>query len=671
MNGHHRVNHFFRVVAMLSPLVVLGACGGGYGPSAPVVTSVTPLVATVNAPTTFAVVGTNLPTTAVLIPQDGTCAAATGNTANGFSQQCTFTSAGQKSLVIAVGSGYSFNVNVTASQYAKICNDGSREGTFACPNNPVLGSASNEWACTLDTLTNQMWEVKTADGGLRDYAKGYTIYDDTTKNQKFAGGSVVPPTQADIDAATNVVGYTKALNGLTGLTPLCGSTKWRVPALTELATLVKGTAAPTIDAAYFPNTRLSYYITNTPQINTNFNLTPPALVTVTNTISVVNFSTGNTVTEYITRDYIAPARLVSVPSPKADVSKRIAAGAQHTCAIKNSGDVFCWGSGGAGALGNGSLASSSTPVKVSLTGAVSAITAGDYHTCAIKNSGDVVCWGSGSSGQLGNGASLDATTPVTVSLTGGATSISAGGDNTCAIKVNGQLVCWGRGDVGGLGNGFNLNLNLPVAVTLSGAVTDVSVGVGHVCAIKIIAEVVCWGYGVNGQLGNGTFTSSNIPVLVSLPGGATAISAGGLFTCAIKTNGQTVCWGENAYGQLGNGTSGGSPGTNIPSAVNISAGAGNLSAGTFHACAITSAGNTLCWGNGGNGQLGRGSTTSANTPVSVTVPSGSVAALALGAYHTCALKTNASIDCWGSGFYGQLGNGGTLDSTTPVSVIGF
>ena len=669
MNGHHRAYNFFRLVAMLSLVAVLGACGGGYGPSAPVVTSVTPLVAVANEPKLFAVVGTNLPGNATLIPQDGTCTPAVGNTATRFSQQCTFSSAGQKSLVIAVGSGYSFTVDVGPNKYVKICNDGAREGTFSCPANPTLGSATNEWACTLDTATNQMWEVKSADNGLRDYGKRYTAYDDITKNQKNVGSTAVPPTQAEVDAPTNTIGYSNSLNGLNAQAPLCGSNKWRVPNLPELATLVKGAVAPTIDAVYFPNTVADSFITVTPEIFSS-GITTTAPVTSTNGISVVDFSNGST-NLYINRNFLKPVRLISVPPPKADVSKRIAAGAQHTCAIKNSGDVFCWGSGGGGALGNGSFASSSTPVKVSMTGAVSAITAGDYHTCAIKNSGDVVCWGSGSSGQLGNGASLDATTPVTVSLTGGVTSISAGGDNTCAIKVNGQLVCWGRGDVGGLGNGFNLNSNLPVAVTLSGAVTDVSVGVGHVCAIKINADVVCWGYGVNGQLGNGTFTSSNIPVLVSLPGGATAISAGGLFTCAIKINGQTVCWGENSYGQLGNGTSGGSPGTNIPSAVNISVGAGNLSAGTFHACAITSAGNTLCWGNGGNGQLGRGSTTNANTPVSVTVPSGSVAALALGAYHTCALKTNASIDCWGAGFYGQLGNGGTVDSTTPVSVIGF
>jgi alpha-tubulin suppressor-like RCC1 family protein len=671
MKAFNSLQSTLRALALAAPLAVLVACGGGgggYGPAAPSVTSITPLAATANAPTVFTVLGFGLPLTAALVPQDGTCAAATGNTATGFSQQCTFASAGQKSLVVPVGSGYSFTVNVSPSQYVKICNDGSREGTFSCPTNPVQGNASNEWACTLDTLTNKMWEVKTNDNGLRDYAKQYTSFDAITKNQKSVGSALVPPTQLEVDAATNVVGYANALNGTGGQTPLCGSTKWRVPSLPELAALVKGTTAPTIDSVYFPNTNAQPTITSTPEI-----FLPPgaAAVTSTNSISVVNFNTGNTVTEYINRNFLKPVRLVSVPSSKADVSKRIAAGAHHNCAVKNNGDVFCWGFGSGGVLGNGIIANSSVPVKVSMSGAVSAIAAGDYHTCAIKNSGDVVCWGSGNSGQLGNGANLNATTPVTVSLTGGVSSISAGGDNTCAIKLNGQLVCWGRGDVGGLGNGLNVNSNLPVAVTVSGVVTDVSVGSGHVCAIKNNSDVICWGNGVNGQLGNGTFTNSNIPVSVSLPGGAIAISAGGLFSCAIKINGQTVCWGENSYSQLGNGTSGGTPGTSIPTAVNVPAGAAKLSAGTFHACAISSAGNTLCWGYGVYGQLGRGSTADSNTPVPATVPTASIAALALGAYHTCALKTNTSIDCWGYGIYGQLGNGGTADATTPVAVMGF
>ena len=314
MQQRHRLNNSIPIVALLALSTLLSACGGGgggYGPSAPVVTSVTPLVATVNAPTTFAVVGTNLPASAILIPQDGTCAAATGNTANGFSQQCTFTSAGQKSLVIALGSGYSFNVNVAASQYLKICNDGSREGTFACPANPVQGAAANEWACTLDTLTNQMWEVKTAAVGLRNVNNQYTSFDDTTKNQKFLAGVAVPPTQLDIDAATNVVGYVNAVNSLGGKSPLCGSTQWRVPTLSELTTLVKGTAAPTIDAAYFPNTNAQPNITVTPQI-----FTPPGApaVTSTNSISVVNFNSGIT-NGYITRDNPKPVRLVSEPLP--------------------------------------------------------------------------------------------------------------------------------------------------------------------------------------------------------------------------------------------------------------------------------------------------------------------------------------------------------------------
>ena len=649
-------------------MVFLSACGGGgNNPSAPTVTSVTPLVSAVNVPTTFAVVGTNLPTTAVLIPQDGTCAAATGNTATGFSQQCTFTSAGQKSLVIAVGSGYSFSVSVAASQYVKICNDGAREGTFACPANPVQGAAANEWACTLDTLTNQMWEVKASSVGLRNVNNQYTSFDDITKPQKFVAGAVVPPTQAQIDASTNVVGYASALNDLTGSNPLCGSTKWRVPTLPELTTLVKGSTAPKIDAVYFPNTSAQTYITATPQIFPSSVLTAGP-VTSTNSISVVDFNSG-AINTFIFRESPRPLRLISAPSPLADSSKRLAVGAHHNCAIKGSGDVFCWGSGGSGELGNGGVVQSSTPVKVSMTGAATAVAAGDYHTCAIKAGGQVVCWGNNSEGQLGNGANVNSAVPVAVNLAGGAKMISARGDNTCAIQANGQAVCWGRGGVGGLGNGSNVSSNVPVAVSIAGSVTDISVGSGHACAVKANADLVCWGYGIYGQLGNGAAVTSNLPVTVTLPGGAASVSAGGLFTCAITVAGQSLCWGENSYGQIGNGST--SPGVSSPTAVSLPPGVSKLAAGYFHSCALNANGATLCWGYGVYGALGRGSTASSSVPVVASLPNGAVSAIGAGGYHTCALKNDSSIDCWGYGIYGQLGNASTANASLPVAVSGF
>ena len=175
---------------------------------------------------------------------------------------------------------------------------------------------------------------------------------------------------------------------------------------------------------------------------------------------------------------------------------------------------------------------------------------------------------------------------------------------------------------------------------------------------------MCWGYNNNGRLGDGTTTTSSTPVAVSLPAGrtATALALGDWHSCAILDDGSAMCWGYNAFGQLGDGTT---TDSNIPVAVNLPAGrtATALAVGGYHSCAILDDGSAMCWGYNFYGQLGDGTTTYSSTPVAVILPAGRTAtALALGGAHSCAILDDASTMCWGYNNYGQLGDGTTTDS---------
>ena len=94
-----------------------------------------------------------------------------------------------------------------------------------------------------------------------------------------------------------------------------------------------------------------------------------------------------------------------------------------------------------------------------------------------------------------------------------------------------------------------------------------------------------------------------------------------------------------------------------------------ISSGLSHTCAILDDGSVSCWGYGAYGQLGNGGTPDASTPTSTSsLGIGRTAvAISSGYYHTCAILDDGSVSCWGNGAYGQLGNGGTSDASTPTS----
>ena len=373
---------------------------------------------------------------------------------------------------------------------------------------------------------------------------------------------------------------------------------------------------------------------------------------------------------------------------------QVSAGGVHTCALATDGTAACWGWNFDGELGNGTYTDSWVPVAVDVSGVLNGktlaqVSAGPYHTCALATDGTAACWGDNGSGQLGNGTNIHSSVPVAVDTSGvlnGKTlaQVSAGGGHTCALATDGTAACWGASAYGQLGNGANTDSWVPVAVDTSGALNgktlaQVSAGGNQTCALATDGTAACWGYNWYGQLGNGTNTDSWVPVAVNVSGvlnGKTIaqIGAGDYHTCALASDGIAACWGHNLYGQLGNGTN---TAAWVPVAVDMSGvlngkTLAEVSARGFHTCALASDGTAACWGDNGSGALGNGATTNSTVPVAVdrsgVLNGKTLAQVSAGPYHTCTLATDDTAVCWGSNWYGQLGNGANTASSVPMAV---
>ncbi|MFO7563519.1 MAG: DUF4215 domain-containing protein [Enhygromyxa sp.] len=344
--------------------------------------------------------------------------------------------------------------------------------------------------------------------------------------------------------------------------------------------------------------------------------------------------------------------LVDIGDPIVEVEGAIS----HTCVRYAGGQVRCFGRASDGQLGYGNVdiigddEAPSSVGFVDLGGPAVMLTAegGSFHNCALLQSGALVCWGLNTDGRLGYGLGLlnesvgDDETPAEfvaqhgpVEVGGTVTQLVSGFHHTCALLDDATLRCWGAGTSGQLGYGnsdFIGDDETPASagpVSVGGPVVSIGAGWYHTCAILTNGEVKCWGRGNDGRLGYGNtawvglFNTPESVGSVDLGGLAVKIDGGNAHTCALLDDGTIRCWGWGARGQLGYGNPD-NIGDNEPPASAGPVDIGGLAVDLFvdgnQTCAIRDDGRVLCWGDGGQGRLGYGSTANIGddeTPASV------------------------------------------------------
>ncbi|APR75392.1 BNR repeat domain protein [Minicystis rosea] len=337
----------------------------------------------------------------------------------------------------------------------------------------------------------------------------------------------------------------------------------------------------------------------------------------------------------------------------------LALGWNHSCVLLSDGSVACWGMDTGAQLGGGT-ATMMQPTPKLLEGAhdVRSLAGGYEHGCAVQKDGTLACWGDDSLGAVGAGTQKSSL-PWTV-IGSGFSAVSAGFGRTCAVRTDGSAACWGYGDHGELGNGISWSVVEPTPASVQGLADVVSIAITEwvSCALLADGSVKCWGLG---PLGDGTSSDSAVPVSVlGLPGRARQIAVGAMHACALIEDGTVLCWGYGGYGELGLGPE--TPWSLLPVAVPGASPAIAISTGEMHTCAVLADGTARCWGNMAAELEG--------SYVPVPVPSvTSAVAVASGDTHDCILLASGEVQCWGENNAGQLGDGSTTKSATPVTVI--
>jgi alpha-tubulin suppressor-like RCC1 family protein len=384
----------------------------------------------------------------------------------------------------------------------------------------------------------------------------------------------------------------------------------------------------------------------------------------------------------------------------------VAPGGRHTCALTDAGKVYCWGHNNRSQLGLGTLVNSNKPGDPAVLSGATQIVSGEEHSCALVN-GAVRCWGSNDYGQIGD-ASLDLGVNVGVAttvngLSSGVKAIAAGKFHNCAFKNDASVWCWGRNRFSQLGNlqaipqqpgfpvaawGFTNNLSLdantlrrsPIQVSGFGAapIVGLAVGADYSCALDDERKVWCWGAMTRAPSGNscpvltgkfdyyGNALTTDAQACTIFPppeGGVPIVKYAPEEVLPPKDPKEFIYYLGTVF------ASGAALAPQLVPISNVL----KLNGGADHVCMVIdepdpAKTNVWCLGHNGVGQLGDGTNNNRPAPTELywdvdnLIVRGTTTAA--GADFSCAIVGDASLKCWGSNQYGQIGNSALLTQST-------
>lgn len=225
----------------------------------------------------------------------------------------------------------------------------------------------------------------------------------------------------------------------------------------------------------------------------------------------------------------------------------------------NKGALWAWGNNQYGQLGDGTVVSKSSPIRIgTLTDWVDIRsddgTVTDGKAVAIRDDGTIYGWGENSYGNIGNGTVTNKSSPVQIGALTTWKFVTENDQSAYAIKTDGSLWAWGQNTNGALGTGTLTNYSSPIQI---GSLTNwamVAGGINYTLALKTDGSMWSWGYNNVGQLGLGNTVSYSSPVRIGTSTDWKFIDAGDTACAAIKTDGSLWTWADNTYGALGIGS---------------------------------------------------------------------------------------------------------------------